>query len=510
MAIEKQNLQVLEQRTRLGGADLSYKYYTPRVAGEPSIHIISVDFRRRFHVPRYISQTLRQLIDARASQVQLADLPVLGPYGLEVEDYSNYITIGEGFQTMSMRAGGVWRGCADELAGKWGREGGRRGSEGRRRLGGRGRDETRRDECGVSAERRGEEEEQIKQKHAPTKPHKTPRACPHLRDVPSSPVPVPVPFIVVVSPSVSTSPPLLVIAIASPNPRTPALLPPPSSASTYDGVRGHTRPIWGGRGKRRGEEEKWGWEGKEGGRESEWRGNWRGERAGTEEAEEEQGTEGGRRKSGGCGTWDAGSRRSVHLTGVEGAEDGILDGRRTWDWGCETWSGAGRERDARASADGRRGRTSHDASKMIHQPNDNHKREGKTHRKPWREGGTQRTNEGERTLRARSGSSLAGRSVRIGAGSIDERYAGLKRQEAGDARQMDVRERGHPSESSGRAAATQAFAKDSAGLAARRQFFRKVFGRTLIELYRDQRRHPHPNSGSESAGWAGDGGEAVQ
>jgi hypothetical protein len=58
------------------------------------------------------------------------------------------------------------------------------------------------------------------------------------------------------------------------------------------------------------------------------------------------------------------------------------------------------------------------------------------------------------TLRARSGSSLAERSVSIGARSIDERgsvivselffSASLKRQEAGDARQMDVRERGKP------------------------------------------------------------------
>ncbi|KAJ7856895.1 hypothetical protein B0H13DRAFT_1902438 [Mycena leptocephala] len=186
---------------------------------------------------------------------------------------------------------------------------------------------------------------------------------------------VPVPFIVVVSLPISTSLPFLVIAIASPNPRTPALLPPPpcsrmtESEGTLDPVETviaprsepHTRVergeerigvelgegslVWGGRGKRRREEEQVGMGGEEGGEVERVEREVRGGDGRRRRRSREQG---GRRKGGGCSERDVG--HGMRAVG-EGAEDGVLDGRRKWDWGCETWSGdgegAGRARERR-------------------------------------------------------------------------------------------------------------------------------------------------------------------
>ncbi|KAJ7880432.1 hypothetical protein B0H13DRAFT_1891832 [Mycena leptocephala] len=315
--------------------------------------------------------------------------------------------------------------------------------------------------CGVSVsgEQRDGRRKSKRETH-PTKPTKLPVPT-RLRDIPSparlslssppSPPVVPLPR--------ALCPPTAPTPTPPPTPPTPARprAEPESRAEPVDTAiaPSHTRVERG--------EERVGVEHGEGrskrkfihprpprgrrvGRKSEWRGKWRGERAGTG---------GGGGRAGNVGRETEG--RSVHLTGIEGAEDGVLDGRKTWDWGCETWSGDG-EGVGRAQMGGG-------------DPNNNHKREGKTHSKHHKtnhvedaedraagervnehcvviverrgKGGRDTTNEWRgRTTHVTSPVWIVGGGTeRQNRRKIDRRaIVSLKRQEAGDARQMDVRE----------------------------------------------------------------------
>ncbi|KAJ7823114.1 hypothetical protein B0H13DRAFT_1919783 [Mycena leptocephala] len=258
------------------------------------------------------------------------------------------------------------------------------------------------------------------------------------------------------------------------------------------------------------------------GRESEWRGE-RGR--GREEVEEEQGTEGGRWNGGGCRERDVGhgmrakERRMGYSTGVE---RGIRDVRR----GAEM----GRERDARASADGRRGRTLHNASKIIISPititSRRERRTGNTmkqitsrtcgrasqpalrrHRKQeeWERTSQRRWREGEHNAQMKETHVtgpvwiVAGRAERQHRRKIDRRAwicHSLKRQEAvTHARWMSGSEAIRPSRRGAQPSVRKRLR--------RRQFFRKVFWSHFDRVV------PRSASSSTSTFEIGDGGSGV-